>query len=223
VHIDKKVKEYSGGNKRKLSTAVSLIGNPAIVYFDEPTTGMDPGAKRHLWDMVSKVRQTGKSIVLTSHSMDECEALCTRLAIMVNGEFKCLGSVQHLKNKFSQGFNLTIKVRKSNSLMSRTDFDNGLHREGDARLSISLTQTLADIKNFVIANFIGATLKEEYMGLLTYFIEKSDLKWSTMFRLMEEAKDKFNIEDYSLSQTSLEQVFLSFAKLQKEEKIERRN
>lgn len=61
------------------------------------------------------------------------------------------------------------------------------------------------------------------MGLLTYFIPKTDLKWSTMFRLMEDAKDQYNIEDYSLSQTSLEQVFLSFAKQQKEEKIERRN
>lgn len=87
---------------------------------------MDPGAKRQLWDMVSKVRKTGKSIVLTSHSMDECEALCTRLAIMVNGEFKCLGSVQHLKNKFSQGFNLTIKVKKSSSNSPQTNLDDGL-------------------------------------------------------------------------------------------------
>lgn len=61
------------------------------------------------------------------------------------------------------------------------------------------------------------------MGLLTYFIPQSDLKWSTMFRLMEDAKNRLNIEDYSLSQTSLEQVFLSFAKQQQEEKIERRN
>lgn len=53
--------------------------------------------------------------MLTSHSMDECEALCTRLAIMVNGEFKCLGSVQHLKNKFSKGYTLSIKMRKNNS------------------------------------------------------------------------------------------------------------
>lgn len=86
---------------------------------------MDPGAKRQLWDMVSKVRSTGKSIVLTSHLMDECEALCTRLAIMVNGEFKCLGSVQHLKNKFSQGFNLTIKVRKNLSTNPQINLGNG--------------------------------------------------------------------------------------------------
>lgn len=108
-----------------MSTAVALIGNPAIVFFDEPTAGMDPGAKRQLWDMVSKIRSTGKSIVLTSHLMDECEALCTRLAIMVNGEFQCIGSVQHLKNKFSLGFNLTIKIRKTLPKYSQTNLANG--------------------------------------------------------------------------------------------------
>lgn len=111
-HIDKQVGEYSGGNKRKLSTALALIGNPAVIYLDEPTTGMDPGAKRHLWNVICKVRNSGKSIVLTSHSMEECEALCTRLAIMVNGEFKCLGSTQYLKNKFSDGYVLNIKVQR---------------------------------------------------------------------------------------------------------------
>lgn len=111
-HLDKRVTEYSGGNKRKLSTAVALIGNPVVVYLDEPTTGMDPAAKRNLWSLICKVRNSGKSIVLTSHSMEECEALCTRLAIMVQGEFKCLGSTQYLKNKFSDGFVLTIKVRR---------------------------------------------------------------------------------------------------------------
>lgn len=78
-HLDKLVKAYSGGNKRKLSTAVALLGNPVIIYLDEPTTGMDPGAKRNLWDVMCNVRDSGKTIVLTSHSMEECEALCTRL------------------------------------------------------------------------------------------------------------------------------------------------
>lgn len=112
-HLDKNVSEYSGGNKRKLSTAIALIGNPVVIYLDEPTTGMDPGAKRHLWNLISKVRTSGKSVVLTSHSMEECEALCTRLAIMVNGEFKCLGSTQYLKNKFSYGYTLSVKVLRN--------------------------------------------------------------------------------------------------------------
>jgi len=58
---------YSGGNKRKLSTAVALIGNPAIVFLDEPTTGMDPIARRHLWNTLTKVRKSGTTLVLTSH------------------------------------------------------------------------------------------------------------------------------------------------------------
>lgn len=89
--------------------------NEACLFYilDEPTTGMDPVSKRALWKLLSKVRSSGKSIILSSHSMEECEALCTRLAIMVNGEFKCLGSTQHLKNKFSNGFWITIKLLES--------------------------------------------------------------------------------------------------------------
>lgn len=89
-HLDKLVKAYSGGNKRKLSTAVALLGNPVIIYLDEPTTGMDPGAKRNLWDVMCSVRDSGKTIVLTSHSMEECEALCTRLVSKFMGEFSCM-------------------------------------------------------------------------------------------------------------------------------------
>ena len=97
--LDTSIHNCSGGNKRKLSTAIALVGNPPIVLLDEPTTGMDPTTRRYLWDVVIGVIKEGRSVVLTSHSMEECEALCTRLAIMVNGSFKCLGSIQHLKNK----------------------------------------------------------------------------------------------------------------------------
>jgi len=112
-HIDKRIQTYSGGNKRKLSTAIATLGAPSVIYLDEPTTGMDPAARRQLWNMVCRIRDSGKSIVLTSHSMEECEALCTRVAIMVNGEFKCIGSTQHLKNKFSKGLILKIKVGRN--------------------------------------------------------------------------------------------------------------
>lgn len=63
------------------------------------TIGMDPGARRDLWKVILDLLQDGKTVVLTSHSMEECEVLCTKIAIMVNGEFKCLGSLQHLKNR----------------------------------------------------------------------------------------------------------------------------
>lgn len=66
-HIDHPVKNYSGGNKRKLSTAVALVGDPPVVFLDEPTTGMDPVAKRYFWDVISNLRNSGKTIILTSH------------------------------------------------------------------------------------------------------------------------------------------------------------
>eukprot|EP00058_Branchiostoma_floridae_P014356 XP_002599844.1 hypothetical protein BRAFLDRAFT_95534 [Branchiostoma floridae] len=97
-YADKLCGTYSGGNKRKLSTASAIVGDPPIIFLDEPTAGMDPKARRFLWDAVTSLMKGGRCIVLTSHSMEECEALCTRLAIMVNGEFKCLGSIQHLKS-----------------------------------------------------------------------------------------------------------------------------
>ena len=101
----------SGGNKRKLSTSLAIIGNLSVIFLDEPTTGMDPATKRNLWNVVIQSREAGKSIVLTSHSMEECEALCTRMTVLVNGVCKCLGSSQHLKNKFTKGFELKIKVK----------------------------------------------------------------------------------------------------------------
>ena len=61
---------------------------------------MDPGARRFLWDCINNIVKDGRSVILTSHSMEECEALCGRLAIMVNGRFRCMGSIQHLKNRF---------------------------------------------------------------------------------------------------------------------------
>merc|ERR1711953_700769 len=108
-YADRAAGTYSGGNKRKLSTAIALIGRPSMVFLDEPTSGMDPGARRFLWNCVLEMIRGGQSVILTSHSMEECEALCTRLAIMVNGTFKCHGSIQHLKNRFGSGYTLTLR------------------------------------------------------------------------------------------------------------------
>lgn len=79
-------------------------------------TGLDPATKRNLWNIVNQSRNAGKSIILTSHSMEECEALCTRITVMVNGESKCLGSSQHLKNKFCRGFQLQIKINQDEEM-----------------------------------------------------------------------------------------------------------
>ena len=108
---------YSGGMKRKLSVACATIGQPQIVFLDEPSTGMDPVARRDLWEVISEMVNGGNipdeertSVILTTHSMAECEALCPRIGIMAAGRLRCLGSAQHLKTRFGNGFQVEMKL-----------------------------------------------------------------------------------------------------------------
>lgn len=82
---------FSGGMKRRLSVAISLIGNPLVVYLDEPSTGLDPSSRQLLWDVIKKAKKS-KAIVLTTHSMEEAEVLCDRLGIFVQGKLVCVGN-----------------------------------------------------------------------------------------------------------------------------------
>ncbi len=112
-HRKKTAGTLSGGNKRKLCVALALVGNPPIIFLDEPSAGMDPEARRFMWSVVAKIAQRKTSaVVLTTHSMEEAEALSTKMGIMVKGGvFKCFGSAQHIKNKFGTGFVIEIKTR----------------------------------------------------------------------------------------------------------------
>uniref|UniRef100_A0A8C1RYP3 ATP-binding cassette, sub-family A (ABC1), member 4a n=1 Tax=Cyprinus carpio TaxID=7962 RepID=A0A8C1RYP3_CYPCA len=182
---------YSGGNKRKLSTAIAMIGCPALLLLDEPTTGMDPHSRRFLWNSIMSVIQGGRAVVLTSHSMEECEALCTRLAIMVNGTFKCLGTIQHLKYKFGDGYVVTMKIRAAKA---------------------GTVPDLNPAEAFMESTFPGCIQREKHYNTLQYEIASSSL--AKIFQLVLANKEMLNIEDYSVSQTTLDQVFVNFAKQQ---------
>jgi len=120
---------YSGGMKRRLSLACALIGLPQILFLDECTTGVDPVARREIWQVISDMVTGGDdgdtnisqkpAVILTTHSMEECEALCPRIGIMANGRLCCLGSAQHLKNRFGQGFQIEMKV----DIINKADTD----------------------------------------------------------------------------------------------------
>lgn len=109
-----KANKLSGGNKRKLSVAMAVIGNPPLIFLDEPSTGVDPQAKRFMWDIVSKISTQRKksAVIITTHSMEEAEALCSKMGIMVGGEFKCFGSSTYIKDKYGTGYELEIKIRQ---------------------------------------------------------------------------------------------------------------
>jgi len=83
-------KGLSGGEKRRLSIAISLIGHGKVVFLDEPTTGLDPEVRRLIWDIINRAKQ-GRTIILTTHSMEEAEVLCQRIGIMSKGLLRCLG------------------------------------------------------------------------------------------------------------------------------------
>uniref|UniRef100_A0A8C7ZMS5 P-type phospholipid transporter n=1 Tax=Oryzias sinensis TaxID=183150 RepID=A0A8C7ZMS5_9TELE len=191
-YVDKSAGSYSGGNMRKLSTAIALIGGPPVVFLDEPTTGMDPKARRALWNAILSIIKEGRSVVLTSHSMEECEALCTRMAIMVNGRFRCLGSVQHLKNRFGDGYTIILRV-------AGPDPD------------------LRPVMDFIERELPGSTLKEKHRNMLQYQLPSSLTSLARIFSLLSKNKEMLCIEDYSVSQTTLDQVFVNFAKDQSDE------
>lgn len=180
---------YSGGNKRKLSLGMALVGNPKILFLDEPSTGMDPGARRFMWDLISSISR-GRSVVLTTHSMEECEALCERLCIMVGGRMRCIGTTTHLKNRYGQGYQL--------------DANTG-------------SQPVKPLSRFIRQNFPGAHVIEKHENSLKYSIPKGNYTLGELFGIFEHRRAELNISEYALSETSLEQVFISFARQQEEE------
>jgi len=120
---DNIAKNLSGGQKRKLSVGIAMIGESKIVMLDEPTSGMDTSARRRLWDMLKRNKQ-GRIVILTTHYMDEADILGDRIAIMADGKVQCCGSSLFLKNRFGVGYNLVFakKDREPNPDIDRFVF-----------------------------------------------------------------------------------------------------
>lgn len=104
---DQLAKTLSGGQKRKLSVAIAMIGDSKVIMLDEPTSGMDTSARRKLWEMLKR-NKAGKIIILTTHYMEEADILGDRIAIMAEGEVQCTGSSLFLKNRYGVGYNLVV-------------------------------------------------------------------------------------------------------------------
>ena len=110
-----KVKELSGGQKQRFSVATTLINDPKIVFLDEPTTGLDPQARRNLWELVRNIRDKGTTVIITTHYMDEAEVLCDRVAIIDSGKIIAMDSPDRLvDNLVSSGFERPREVKKAN-------------------------------------------------------------------------------------------------------------
>ena len=196
---DKVSQSYSGGNKRKLSLGIALIGNPSVLIVDEASSGMDPSARRAIWDLITEA-SNDRAVILTTHSMEEAEALCTRVAILINGTMKCLGSVQYLKNKFLGGYTIDINCK---SKASKPIIDTVERR------------ILEMLPGSYIAERHGRFLKVEIPFTSTI---TNPLKLGGIFRILHETMldTSLLIEAYSLQQSSIEKIFLDLVKAEEE-------
>ncbi|XP_026206944.1 ATP-binding cassette sub-family A member 5 isoform X2 [Anabas testudineus] len=199
-HLNKQAKSLSAGLKRKLCFALSMIGNPQIVLLDEPSSGMDPKSKQRMWRAIrAAFKNCQRGAILTTHYMEEAEAVCDRVAIMVSGQLRCIGSIQHLKGKYGRGYSLEVKLREELTGLQQVAL---LHKE-------------------ILRIFPHAARQESFATLMVYKIPMEDVKsLAKSFAQLESAKQTFNFEEYNFSQSTLEQVFMEFAKEQENEEDE---
>ena len=119
VELEEKANSYveslSGGQKQRLSITTALVHGPKVFFLDEPTTGLDPQARRHLWDLIEAVRDRGISVIMTTHYMDEAEILCDRIAVMDNGKIIAIDTPKNLvKQLLDRGFKKKQHVEQAN-------------------------------------------------------------------------------------------------------------
>lgn len=109
------VEQLSGGQKQRFSIAAALVHGPKVFFLDEPTTGLDPQARRNLWDLVREIKEKGVTVIMTTHYMDEAEILCDRVAVMDNGKIIALDTPKNLiQNLLKKGFKKAQHVEQAN-------------------------------------------------------------------------------------------------------------
>ena len=169
----------SGGQKQRLAMACALVGDPELLFLDEPTTGLDPQARRHLWDLVDDLKRAGRTIILTTHYMDEAERLCDRVAIMDHGKIIALGTPQQLiasiGGEHIVEFALTPGTNVDASLLTRIPgiqshrVDAGLHQLSVSELHVAVPRIFSALtqEGLHLSEFRthSATLEDVFVGL----------------------------------------------------------
>ncbi|XP_051015238.1 ATP-binding cassette sub-family A member 6-like [Acomys russatus] len=192
--LNVQVQKLGAGATRKLCFLLSILGNPSVLILDEPSAGIDVSGKQQMWEAIQMAVKEKTAVLLTTHDLTEAEALCDRVAIMVSGRLRCIGSIQHLKRKFGKDYVLELKVKEASQ-------EPSVHRE-------------------ILKLFPQAARQERYFSLLTYKLPVTDVyPLSQAFHKLEAVKHGFNLEEYSLSQCTLDKVFVEISKEQELENV----
>jgi len=205
---DRMAEALSGGNKRKLSLGIALMGNPTVILLDEPSSGMDAAAKRVMWKTLAAVIP-GRSLILTTHSMEEADALASRVGILAK-RMLALGTGDHLRRTHGERYHIHLVLRSA-PYSSQEEVDN--------------------VKNWVAGTFAGADIEEKsFYGQIKFSIPARSQEpncvseddstgdgiavikprggVSSVFTALEENKGRLGLGYYGVAQTRLEDIFL---------------
>ena len=171
---------FSGGMKRRLSVAISGVGNPRLIILDEPTTGMDPINRRSAWKLIKEMKQN-RVVILTTHSMEEADVLSDRVCVVVDGRLSCSGSALYLKNRYGDGFRITL-----------------------------VSKDPKELGRIINSQFPSAKILDSSGGSLVVGIPLNcTSEIQSFFKTMESRNAVSDlIEDWGLSNTTLEEVFM---------------
>ena len=180
-----RVSTFSGGMKRRLSVAISAIGDPALMLLDEPSTGMDPVNQKQMWKLVQKLKED-RCVLLTTHSMREAEVLADRVAIIAFGRICATGTSVELKHQFGLSYNV--------------------HIQADARAASSVAKAVSQCVP-------DAPVKEKQDNAMTYSVPFSQLmQVAPLLNKLEEFRVEGVVEEWGITETSLEDVFLGITR-----------
>ncbi|KAI8915746.1 hypothetical protein EDD86DRAFT_186239 [Gorgonomyces haynaldii] len=188
---DEPVRTYSGGMKRRLSVMLATIGDPQITFLDEPTTGMDPINRRHVWKFIEQFKRN-RVVILTTHSMEEAEVLGDRIAIMAHGRLRAIGTPTMLKYKYSVGYRFSI---------------------------ITEAYLVNRVKELISKRTRGAVLEDDGAGALIYQFPQAVSKEIPGFIKFLDENPLGYFKSWGMSETSLEQIFLRIVRANQQESI----
>ncbi len=175
-------KSITGGMARRLSLGIALVGQPNILILDEPSAGLDPSSREIVWNVVASSVAAKRSIIITTHHMDEADTLCNRVGIMAGGTLRAIGTQLHLKNKYGYGYRLTVV------------YHNDTFNDG-----------------FIFELCPEAVVIDQIGNTVDYDLPKDAIDVSVVFKTMDDIKTNKSlaVKDWALSHTSLEEVFVN--------------
>ncbi|KAI8690854.1 hypothetical protein NCS56_00076900 [Fusarium sp. Ph1] len=200
-HAHTLASKLSGGNKRKLSLAIALMGKPPVLVLDEPTSAMDAVAKRAFWKIIQEITPN-RSLLLTTHSMEEADTLATRTAI-ISRRLLAVGTTQALRKRYSNVYYVSLLLKTAPT---------------------SAVEEMERVRSWVLAALPGAQLERDMLGGQVRFTIPGASPVARVIELLERSKDEVGVEYYSIGGATLERVFLSVVRennVQEEDGVEK--